>query len=266
METIVKERPILFSGPMVQALLAGIKTQTRRALRPEWVAIIDEVSGKSSNTDGREDEVTISYLSDGPDGAAWYVWLTEYFDEGVFLLGQGPYGQPGDRLWVRESCAFLGERVAKPEGAPGYVYRADSNEFDGHGIKWKPSIHMPRVASRLLLEIVSVRVERLQDISEADAVAEGIMERYFYGGHQSPGHVEWESVQPPYGDGKQRPLGTYADYSGGRAHLKPIESYASLWRKINGPDSWAANPWVWVVEFKVIEPASPSIKETPQTK
>lgn len=186
----IKERPILFSGAMVRALLAGTKTQTRRICKDQPAEIIKTNFSTSGYADGANRIMVC------------------------------PYGQPGERLWVRENFSKLEHGTT--------VYQADAGWIPG-AIKWKPSIHMPRVASRILLEIVSVRVERLQDISEADAVAEGI--------HASP------ALGEP----------AYLDYINGGL-VEPIKSYRSLWQKINGPDSWAANPWVWVVEFKLVGP------------
>jgi hypothetical protein len=171
----MKTRPILFNGAMVRALLAGTKTQTRRVAK----------------------------------GLA-LEWLSEGF-EPAFVAddanGLCPYGHPGDRLWVRETWRPVNEVHAD--------YAADYNASDlGSLGPWKPSIHMPRWASRITLEIVSVRVERLQDISEGDAIAEGV---------------------------------------GGDVTVTPcfsVDRYRELWESINGPGSWEANPWVWVVEFK----------------
>jgi hypothetical protein len=133
-----------------------------------------------------------------------------------------PYGVPGDRLWVRECWSCLdshsrpGSRIA---------FRADT--ADGERVRvdapWRPSIHMPRWASRLTLEVTGVRVERLQDISEEDALAEG-MERHL-----------WEETM--HGD----------------THLQVLD-YRALWESINGPGSWDANPWVWAVSFKLLTP------------
>ncbi|MDP4557915.1 hypothetical protein Q9247_09490 [Halomonas meridiana] len=200
-----KERPILFNGDMVNAILAGRKTQTRRIVKPQRHPYGEIISA---------DKVAEEVL--GMTGAI-----------------RCPYGQPGDRLWVRE--AFRSRRV---DNLPGDVaYRADcpgeKTVPNSYGRPWKPSIHMPRWASRITLEIVSVRVERLQNISEADAMAEGI---------ELPEN------------------GTYRDYSvkpennEGYDYCKsPVDSYRTLWEKINGSDSWDANPWVWVVEFKRVE-------------
>ena len=174
----MKERPILFSALMVRALLVGTKTQTRRVVkRLEVRASMPEPEWQS-------------------------------------LLKCCPYGQPGDRLWVRE--AFQHD----PLNAGAFVYRASvraETVFD----KWTPSIHMPRKASRITLEVTGVRVERLQDISEADAVDEGM-----------------------------RPTTTARALHGESRDPPAYTQYADLWEQINGPGSWDANPWVWVVEFQ----------------
>jgi hypothetical protein len=186
-EPKVKERPILFSGPMVRALLDGSKTQTRRIVKPQPF---------------RED-----YMA----------------EENVrrHFATLGPYGQPGDRLWVRESYADIGPRLA---------YRADQDDGAHCKVtKWTPSIHMFRADSRILLEIVWVRVERLNDCSAADAVAEGIR-------RVGPGFERWH---PDPAD---------VDHTG--STQDPVLAYRGLWESINGAGSWAANPWVWVVEFK----------------
>jgi hypothetical protein len=194
----MKTRPILFSGAMVRALLAGTKTQTRRVMKPQpvWVA---------------EPNVPFATVDADPKG-----------------IIACPYGQPGDRLWVREN--FSGPHcmdaahgcAAVPPGKWGVSsniwYWADGNPEFGDWTKPRPSIHMPRWASRITLEIVSVRVERLQDISEADALDEGV---------------------------------TYNDIpNNGLDPMRARTWYRGLWESINGPGSWDANPFVWVVEFK----------------
>jgi hypothetical protein len=183
------ERPILFSGEMVRALLEGRKTQTRRIIKPQ-----------PDIADPELEKVL---------PAAW---------EDGFIDVKCPYGIIGDRLWVRETfCA---------ESQQTIHYRADGWEYDGGG-GWKPSIHMPRWASRIDLEVTAVRVERLQDISEADAVAEGI-ESFMQYGQQA-----------------------YADYLKRRHCVYDSRfSFKSLWESINGFDSWQVNPWVWVIEFR----------------
>ncbi len=199
----MKERGILFSAPMVRALLAGTKTQTRRAANTGLYAIDARFHGEE--TAARE----LAALSK-----------------------KCPYGQPGDRLWVRETWCCDDYRVQEGpylevDGArDALFYRADNEHpFESpEGKFWKPSIHMPRWASRILLEIVSVRVERLHECSEADANAEG-----------------WQRRPEVSADPK-----VHADAA--------RDWYMDLWEQINGAGSWAANPWVWVVEFKRVTP------------
>ncbi|MHB0973915.1 MAG: ASCH domain-containing protein [Thiobacillus sp.] len=183
----MKERPMLMSAPMVRAILAGTKTQTRRVVKPQPGGLL---------------KLALHLARRGLP-----IWFCDGWD------GTCPYGQPGDQLWVRETFAPM---------TTGYAYLADPVWRDSPSGRWHPSIHMPRVASRITLEIVSVRVERLQDISESDALAEGV----------SPDMgLCWQS-------GDDTPRGMYGE----------------LWESINGPGSWDANPWVWVVEFKRVTP------------
>lgn len=217
----MKERPILFSAPMVRAILEGRKTQTRRVMRdqPHEAATVTVEHFNQTVIDRHGDE------QPGPEiFGAWWA-------DGECGI-RCPYGQPGDRLWVRESGWERPERTHKMmrEGAdtwPRFAYAADSwseqdrDDFKAWGFKSRPSIHMPRWASRILLEITGVRIERLQDISDQDALAEGV----------SPDMgLRWQS-------GDDTPRGMYGE----------------LWESINGPGSWAADPWVWVVEFRRIE-------------
>lgn len=208
-----KERPILFSGPMVRAILEGRKTQTRRMLKPQppketgWF-VENQICGR--HTSYREFE---GLKSTG-------------MGDGHVCFIKCPYGQPGERLWVKETftAGRVGKRghwVAYRQPAPGYCKPFGENET-----KWTSSMFMPRWASRILLEIVSVRVERLQDISQQDAMAEGA----------PPSHRSIDRISRQFG---------YEDFS--------RSWFAQLWQSINGPESWAANPWVWVVEFKVLE-------------
>lgn len=206
---VVKERPILFSGEMVRAILDRRKTQTRRIMKtqPVWVGY-PGVPFKTSDAD--------------PAG-----------------IINCPYGHVGQRLWVRETWS-----KAKSPFSRDIFYKADGDRQPGKQLalryaeretRWRPSIHMPRDASRITLEITGIRVERLQEISEADAIAEGI-----------------ESVS---GGWKCYDLGgTYAD---------PVHSFDSLWSSINGPDSWAVNPWVWVIEFRRIEQQTDWVEAAP---
>lgn len=151
-----------------------------------------------------------------------------------------PYGKPGDTLWVRETWAPLHEHTADGSCGPSCcAYAADPPVCPPVRTKWRPSIYMPRWASRLTLEVTGVRVERLQDISEEDAVAEGI-ESVNTG--RNIGWLDY-SGDAEAGTPYVTPAGTE------RAWHSPISSYRTLWERINGAGSWDANPWVWVVEF-----------------
>lgn len=238
----MKERPILFQAAMVRALLDGSKTQTRRLCKPMSLWVNQECR-EVRNVDGK----ALHFLN----GAA-----------SPMEELRCPYGQPGDRLWVRENFRFLDSFDADSSSAVGDLCLAagyskpwapTQYEADGEKRNWmqvgtpphagaptpgkgRPSIHMPRWASRILLELVSVRVERLQDISEADAIAEGIEPMPC----AVPDTRVWRNYDPS---------------NGWTPHLAiPQNSYRSLWDSINGAESWAANPWVWVVEVKRIQP------------
>lgn len=198
------ERPILFAAPMVRAILDGRKTQTRRIVKLKPGQQVDERD----------------------DGSSW-PW-TDYDGADIWHWLPCPYGQPGDRLWVRES--FAGSIAYERHGYPlkewgnKLWYLADGEPRSGQWTRPRPSIHMPRAASRITLEITEVRVERLNDISEADAMAEGVEGTSFL--------EEAERMEPATG---VMP-GRYA--------------FRALWESIHGPDSWTANPWVWVVGFR----------------
>lgn len=201
----MKEWPILFSAPMVRAILDGSKTQTRRVAKRTAAGHVKETGGHRR-------------------------WHIADFD--AYLAC--PYGQPGDRLWVRETWAA----PHSEDGRPPRAIQCDQMRIhylasEGRGgLVWRPSIHMPRWASRITLEITGVRVERLQEISEADAIAEGIERSY----------DQWRDYRTDQA----------VNYPGAAT---PIDSYRTLWEEINGPDSWDANPWVWVVDFKRLEAA-----------
>jgi len=225
----MKERPILFSAPMARAILAGDKTLTRRDVtRLGEFGQITEF--------GRSD--TAGYDWHFRDRAKRWHDLSH-----ADLLKACPYGRPGDQLWVRETWQAWHlvntvydewEPISIKEAAASrqrdfeygpacqrIEYRA-TNESTG---PWTPSIHMPRWASRILLEISGVRVARLQDISEADARAEGITieERHKMG------------------------------YCAGEYLPPSIRAFRDLWTDINGAGSWDANPWVWAIEFQRIK-------------
>ena len=211
----MKERPILFSAPMVRAILEGRKTQTRRVVKPQptpeaWTGPIHCEWYVPTKVDRHGEEYP---------GAQVFGFANE--DEGWVC----PYGVPGDRLWVRESywqhkhigMKYLDESIA-------------SNSLCNY--RKVPGIHMRRGLSRLTLEITGVRVERVQDVSEEDAKAEGLAAIIGCAGTINA----WESP---------------AVYNG---RALATDAYADLWDSINGKKHpWASNPWVWVIEFKRIE-------------
>jgi hypothetical protein len=212
-----KERPILFSSPMVRAILDGRKTQTRRIIKPQ-----PEDIGW-----GRNCEVH-PYMT----GTAWP--LAYYEMRGACWNSSPPlkcaYGVPGDRLWVRETWAL--DPDSHPDEA-GTLYRATDPMWDEDdtGLKWKPSIFMPRDRSRITLEVTSVRVQRLQSIGEEDAIAEGLV--------SDDGGWRWE----PRDKTKPRDWGDWP-FAAARG------AYQELWEFINGEGSWERNPRVWAVTFR----------------
>lgn len=214
----MKERPILFSAPMVRALLSGTKTQTRRAVRKQFApdALVAEVGATTPE----------GWQVSGHSGLWWD-------DAGACLEDavRCPYGMPGDRLWVRETFAKIdGQTQPWIETDYRATYTHGDRLGDSLGIKkrWTPAIHMPRAASRITLEVTGVRVERLQDISEADAIAEGVGDQPRLAGYSPKAGCQWEPQDPR-------------------------DLYAQLWEQINGPGSWEVNPWVWVIQFKRLE-------------
>lgn len=225
----MKERPILFSGAMVRAILKGQKTVTRRAVKGDQIPTLGSWEGG--------DEPRWSAVGQHHPRYGFCVFgdTEEECAKELGLHGACPYGKPGDRLWVRESWAADAQVDAiaprdLSEGEP-IMYPADGAirqtgcAMVSQG-KGRPSIHMPRWVSRILLEITAVRVERLQDISLQQVRAEGceVREFWLFGADNAE---------------RQR--------IGARV-------FGNLWSSINGSDSWAANPWVWVVEFKRVTP------------
>lgn len=191
----MREHPILFSAPMVRSLLAGTKTQTRRVVRKLPLRL---------NRETNAIEVDTANIENGR----------------FAKLIPCPYGQPGDRLWVRETfCKIIGQSGGWIETDYRATYNHGYRLGDTLGLKkrWTPSIHMPRDASRITLEVTGVRVERLHDISPNDCIAEGA----------------WPIAHRELGRGHEA-----------------VAAYQALWESINGPGSWDANPWVWVVEFR----------------
>jgi hypothetical protein len=224
----VKERPILFSAPMVLALLAGRKTQTRRIIQPAGVVKVD--GGGRPFTDWWDKEED-------------HAWRRDV---------RCPYGVPGDRLWVRE--AWQTTASLDHMDAAGIVRAADEAGYkpwcplhynaDGSRANWdvpafgtapgrqRRGRFMPRWASRIDLEITEVRVQRLQDITDADVLAEGI-EQHANGQWLSKVGLCWPS---------------------------PRAAYQALWEVINGVGAWATNPWVWTLSFKRLRPDADAAK------
>lgn len=228
------ERPVLFNGAMVRAILEGRKTQTRRLV-------------KNAPAGAASAGVIVSSTDKDSEGEWWWLDSADLMDAGV--IGDAfrcPYGQPGDRLWVRETFAhwqspdlFSGRPVPDtafaagrpmlrpPAGEPAPFEKWErvwSEDTKPTGVKWTPSIHMPRSVCRLVLEVTDVRVERLQDINQEDAEAEG---SHDFWGKETP----WKNHFAPV----------------------PVHGFAALWESVNGAGAWAANPWVWAISFKRVD-------------
>ncbi|NTX54830.1 hypothetical protein [Myxococcus sp. CA039A] len=205
-----KDRPILFSGPMVLALLADRKTVTRRLI------------GQDNGTElGPKTHSPFR----GADGLwRWKTGNVSYTcDE-----RRHRFGEPGDRLWVRETWRPIGDApLSECTSTKDIQYAATADEAALAVHRWRPSIHMPRWAARLALEVVSVRPERLHDITEDDALREGI-QRY-------QGPLRWVRFLDAV--------------TGEASHNTARDAFQALWTSINGAESWDANPWVWRVEF-----------------
>jgi len=249
----MKNHPIIFSDVMVRAILDGSKTQTRRIVKPEGAFHIFQFRG-----------TTAAAGADEPTGDWGWCGSERVVNKHI----RCPHGQPGDRIWVKETWRigawrendgslaidYLASEPAKtpwitvPEDAENYhgssifekywiqstddCIESDLSTDDDGRYHWepgqspcrkRPSIYMPRWASRITLEIIDVRVERLQDISEEDAIAEGVT-WFSSGAVECPGMPE-----------------------------TPIDAYRSLWEKINGSGSWDLNPWVWCISIRRIE-------------
>lgn len=219
-----KEVPILFSPPMVRAVFNGEKTETRRIVKPIKEGLYDGQWGHTTFTPHRH----ISFRGYHKNGQ---------FGESFFKM---KYCQ-GDILWVREN--YLKPPPLTPkllrDGAdtwpkfdyPATLLDAEIDQYKQWGWKVKPSIHMPKEAARIWLEVTSVTVERLHDISEQSAINEGIYSQF----------------QPLFQETR------YKDYVINDWCRNPISSFGSLWVSINGKGSWDSNPWVWVVKFKVLK-------------
>lgn len=210
--------PILFSTEMVQAILDGRKTMTRRTCKRQ--PLDHEIY--TNYKDG-------TFNINGPD-----------FDSNDIKC---PYGQVGDVLWVREtfnSDYSFKNYKGKPV-APGILYKATAENLPSKSDKWKPSLFMPKEACRIFLKVTNIRVERLQDISRDDAIAEGIL--YL--------HENWQKVSRIPGSWFDYKRKSFASLSSGK--ISPTMSFFSLWESINGKESLNSNPWVWVIEFERID-------------
>lgn len=215
------ERGMIFNGEMVRAILDGRKTQTRRIVKSDCMDI------------GEKDDGTL--------------WPWREHDNGGDYWYPCPFGEVGDRMWVRETWQAIHDSVDEfghveertyspsiPQEKDRYWHTVYAEHFgdenrEDRGFPWRPAIHMPRWASRITLEITSVRVERLDDISQEDAQAEGIID----GGCLNCGEPE------PCGCVNPQPDAT--------------DAFAYLWQSIYGQENWDANPWVWVIEFRRID-------------
>lgn len=207
----MKEHPILFSGEMVRAILDGRKTMTRRPIKgiDLW------------------DDAVVQYSLGGHHGSGMYVSEADYPEEGSAHYSC-PYGEIGDRLWVRETWAWSGDRnIPEPERIDrGEVWYREDDKFGEWPpiVRWRPSIHMPRWASRITLEITDVKVERIKEITDQDAANEGF----------------------------ETAAGIQAMKRGMRVIYSAKPDFILGWKKIYG-GSWDNNDWVWVISFRRVE-------------
>lgn len=268
----MKARPILFSGPMVRALLDGRKTQTRRIVAPGNTRLFDPERGSYRPVQELLD-IAFEEAADFRSLDGIQVWTAKARDyqmcDRTNWQGSSEYGVVGDRLWVRESgLEHKTTRLFTHDATPGRWWTPEDGGRYGAGYseaitrksllrthRVRPSIHMPRWASRLTLQVTGVRIERLQTISEADAVAEGVpFGEEFHPIAETSNEDEGRAYCPTCrGWGVHSALGanlgvTEVDCADCDTARK---LYRNLWTHINGPTSWADNPFVWVVEFEV---------------
>lgn len=229
---IMKERGMIFNSEMVRAILDGRKTQTRRPIK--WK------------------QTRFTEIGEREDGGYW-PW-SEDAEHACDFWHPCPFGAVGDRIWVRETFCpvddtqYGGEKWvdyrATPKFEASHPAGWDSAPNDAEALKWRPSIHMPRWASRILLEITDVRVERLNAISEEDAQREGV-------------HTEvWDQTVVARNYAARDEF--FQFWSEDMPHYVEMNqlyrsSFRSLWESIYGAENWLANPWVWVIEFKHVE-------------
>lgn len=223
------ERVILFSAPMIQAVQAGRKTQTRRLAKPRH-------------------RVSLLATEEDAEGVVTPMWTDSYIlDPGNrdWLLRDAAM-LPGDTVWVKENyhldVAYDGTKPSEPPKEAAVWYAAGGQVGDGVRGKLRPSIHMPRFASRLTIECTDVRVERLHDCSADDAIEEGLEVINCTGLGDEPGVPSWP--EPDH----------YRGYAGAEWEESPVEAYKALWLHINGSGSWDLNPLVWVYTFRRVDP------------
>lgn len=226
---LITERPILFSTEMIRANLEGRKTQTRRT------------KGLDVPTDLQYDKIEFNPIDWPKKPLIFKKKIEEIGNSTIYEITaafKSPYGKPGDLLWCRETFYEEGFRG-------NWAYKASTGLMTDYDT-WKPSIHMPKEAARIWAMVQEIRAERLQDISEEDAIAEGVQE---------------------FEDGTFK---NYYTKKGLRAEdgvecLLAKGSFQSLWTSINGMDSWDANPWVWVVRYRILSThGRPSLEEIEQ--
>lgn len=228
--------PKLFSTPMVQAIQENRKTKTRKTkglenVTSNWAFI--EMDESSDNSYARFYD---SFFNDENNNPT---------DESYKTI-KCPYGKPGDVIWVRETFLWVmldhaHDLLVGSMDRNQYAYKASiHNDWidyakEKYNYKWKPNIHMPKAAARYFLKIKSITVERLQDITEADAIAEGVGIKIFPGGAFYETYSSDINFQGIYDEDTAK------------------DSFRTLWQSINGEESWKANPFVWVIEFERIE-------------
>lgn len=229
----MRERPIVFSGSMVRAILNGTKTQARPILKPQ---------------------PRLGLLGNGqPIGNGQLVWepkkgkVIPFTDTCMFqVFDYCPYGTKNDRLWVRETWRPLTTHMSECVDQNDIGYRASvTDDFEDGLFDWKPSIHMPRWASRITLEITDIRVERVQSISEADAKAEGL----------TAFSKDGTTIKYGIPDRDGLPGGDDDGWDWSRWCIDPRNAFADRWNSINAHRGygWDSNPWTWVLEFKRVE-------------
>ncbi|HCB2458494.1 hypothetical protein [Klebsiella aerogenes] len=225
----MKERGMIFNGEMVRAILDGRKTQTRRIMKVQPESSKSRPGDFWFSSKKLESMVHISDFAPGNSPIAdYHLFIQEHCC---------PFGAVGDRIWVRETWA----RYNIDQNSHDLAYRATTPADWPEEGRWRPSIHMPRWASRILLEITNVRIERLNAISPEDAESEGLERTNFTGFGDEPGLPSYPEPDVYFDPLKKQ----WKEY--------PPEAFAGLWESIYGEGSWKANPWVWVIEFKRVE-------------